>query len=73
MSEHPDWPSAFLATGVILGEPRDASAAILGDAGTPQSAALARELLAPAREARARAAARVVTAVAAAIDAARLA
>lgn len=73
MSESPDWPSAFLATSVLLGEPRDAAVASLGAAASPQSAALLAALASPSREVRARALARVAAAVAADVERSRLA
>jgi hypothetical protein len=73
MTESPDWPSAFVAVSVILGEPRDAAAAALGEAATVSSAGLTKALQSASRDVRARAVARVIAAVAAELDAARLA
>jgi hypothetical protein len=73
MSESPDWPSAFLATSVLLGEPRDAAVTALGDAATRQSSKLEAALASPSRESRAHALARVLAAVAANVERTRLA
>jgi len=70
------WETAFVAVSVIVGEPVDAVARALGpaagDAGAPVSELL-RKLAGASREARARALARVVSEVALAVDAVRLA
>ena len=73
MSETPDWPSAFLATSVILGEPREAAEGALGDAASLLSARLAAGLGSTSREARARALASVVAGVAMELERSRLA
>ncbi len=73
MSESPDWPSAFLATSVLLGEPRDVAVSALGSAATLPSSRLETALASPSRESRARALAAVLAAVAANVERARLA
>jgi hypothetical protein len=73
MNDSPDWPSAFLAFSVLLGEPWEAAVATLGDATTPQSARLSGVLASSSRAQRAHAIARVATAVMVEIDRGRLA
>jgi hypothetical protein len=68
-----DWRSAFLATSVLAGEALDDALAALGDASALGLSQLVGELRASSREVRARAIARVMTAVASDVDAARLA
>ena len=64
-----DWRSAFLATSVLAGEPLDAAIDALGDASALGLSQLVGELRSASRDARARAIARVMTAVAADVDA----
>ncbi len=71
MSER--WEPAFLAVGVLVGEPLEALTAALGDAGEPHTTSLVEALRSTSRETRARAIARVVSDVAVAIDALRYA
>jgi len=69
----PRWETAFVALSAIAGEPADAVASALGEAGTAHGADLVRALTASSREARARALARAVSDVVLAIDAMRYA
>jgi hypothetical protein len=71
MSER--WEAAFVALGVVAGEPPEAIASALGDEGAARVADLLRALAAPSRETRARALARAVSDVVLAIDASRYA
>jgi len=71
MSER--WEAAFVALGVVAGEPPEAIASALGDEGVARVADLLHALAAPSREARARALARAVSEVVLAIDASRYA
>jgi hypothetical protein len=73
MTADVDWRSAFLATSVLAGESLEASLDALGDASALGLSQLVAELRSSSREARARAIARVMTAVASEVDAARLA
>lgn len=65
------WEAAFVAVSAIAGEPPDAIASALGDAGMARVTDLVRALGATSKEARARALARAVSDVALAIDALR--
>jgi hypothetical protein len=71
------WETAFVAVGLLLGEPADAIERALvldaAEAGAPARAASLRSMAGGSREARARAIARVVSEVAVALDATRLA
>jgi hypothetical protein len=69
------WKAAFVAVGLLLGEPADAIERALGGAGAspPAGAASLRSMAAGSRDARARAIARAVSTVAVALDATRLA
>jgi hypothetical protein len=67
------WESSFIAVGVLLGEPVDAMMAAVGAPLPPAAAGLAATLRAEPREARARALAGVVSEVALALNASRLA
>ncbi len=71
MSER--WEPAFVAVGVLVGEPLEALEAALGEAGEPHATRLLRVLGSASRETRARALARVVSDVAVAIDSLRVA
>jgi hypothetical protein len=73
MTADVDWRSAFLATSVLAGESLEAALVALGDASAVGVSQLVAELRSSSREARARALARVMTAVASEVDAARLA
>ena len=73
MTADVDWRAAFLATSVLAGESLDAALEALGDASAIGASQLVGELRSASREARARAIARVMTVVAAEVDAARLA
>jgi|HubBroStandDraft_2_1064218.scaffolds.fasta_scaffold361029_2 hypothetical protein len=66
-----DWESAFIAVGVLLGEPLEVVRASLGPTIPPSAARLVGRLEAPSREARAQALARVVADVAVALENAR--
>jgi hypothetical protein len=62
----PSWQESFLAMSAVLSEPLDASLAALGSASvrvSPRALELLRELRASSREVRARAIARVLSAV----------
>jgi hypothetical protein len=67
------WDTSFVAVSVLVGEPLDAVTIALGDSASPQATALLGKLADASREARARALARVISEVALAIDAVRLA
>jgi len=67
------WEPAFVAVSAIAGEPPEAVASALGDAGMAHAASLVRALGAASRDARARALARAVSDVALALDAMRYA
>jgi hypothetical protein len=67
------WDTSFAAVSVLVGEPVDAVTSALGDAASPQATALLGKLADASRDARARALARVISEVAVAIDAMRLA
>ena len=67
------WESAFVAIGTAVGEPLDALVDALGPGGTARAAELVSGLRAPTRESRARALARVLSTIAAGIDAAGIA
>jgi hypothetical protein len=67
------WETAFVALSAIAGEPMEAVARALGEAGSARAADLARALAATSREARARALARAVSDVVLALDAMRYA
>jgi hypothetical protein len=69
MSECTDWHPAFLAFSVLLGEPLEAAAEALGDAGAIARAGLA----ASSRGERAAAVARVVAGLVAELERSRLA
>lgn len=73
MTADVDWRSAFLATSVLVGESPETALGALGDASALGLSQLVAELRSPSRERRARAIARVMTAVASEVDAARLA
>jgi hypothetical protein len=68
-----DWESAFVAVGVLLGEPLEVVRASLGPTIPPSASRLLNRLEAPSRESRAQALARVLADVAVALDDARLA
>lgn len=72
MSESVDWSTAFIAFGVLLGEPADAVTRALGEPTTGPASALLRELASTSRVTRARAVAGVVTRVVADVERARL-
>jgi hypothetical protein len=67
-----DWESAFVAVGVLLGEPVEVVRASLGPTIPPSASRLLSRLEAPSRESRAHALARVLADVAVALDDARL-
>jgi hypothetical protein len=67
------WEASFVAVSAIAGEPADAVASALGEAGLAHAADLVRALETPSREARARGLARAVSDVVLAIDAMRFA
>jgi len=66
-----DWESAFIAVGVLLGEPLEVVRASLGPTIPPSAARLVGRLEAPSREARAQALAGIVADVAVALENAR--
>jgi hypothetical protein len=68
-----DWEPAFIAVGVLLGEPLDAVRGALASPVPASGVRLLTRLAAPSREARARALGRVLAAVATALEDARLA
>jgi len=68
-----DWESAFIAVGVLLGEPVEVVRASLGPTIPPSASRLLSRHEAPSRESRAQALARVLAGVAVALDDARLA
>ena len=70
MSER--WEPAFLAVSSAVGEPLELASRALGDDGPRRAEDLLRGLAARSRDARAKALARVLSQVAAAIDAMRL-
>jgi hypothetical protein len=73
MSDSPDWPSSYVAASALLGEPADAIEACLGDCATEASTAVLAALRSGSRDVRAAALARVATAIAVAVERARLA
>jgi hypothetical protein len=68
-----DWEPAFVAVGILLGEPPEAVRASLASSTSIGAARLMSRLDAPSREARAQALAHVVSKVAIALEAASLA
>jgi hypothetical protein len=73
MTAQHGWEAAFVAVSGVLGLALEESVAAVGDAGALHAGELLVALRSPARAARARAIARVVSDVALAVDAARLA
>ncbi len=71
MTDDLPWEAAFVATGVLLGEPAAAMAGALGEDGRARAEAVVRALASPSREDRARALARVAAEIARAVDATR--
>jgi hypothetical protein len=67
-----DWEPAFIAVGVVLGEPLERVKASLASPLPPSAERLLSRLADPSREARAQALARPLSEVAMAIEAARL-
>jgi hypothetical protein len=67
MTERLGWQEAFLAFGALLGEPREACAAALGEDGDS-----GRAVQSPQRDVRARAVARVAAEVVAELEGASL-
>jgi hypothetical protein len=65
------WQTTFVAVSVLLGEPPDAIAEALDERGLADASAALRAMTSGARDDRARALARALSAVALAVDAAR--